>query len=106
MTSLPLGINAWTFLVGWTVEQQLAAAADAGFAGVELVVTADGPLRFNATAERCAEWARVAADQRVAVTSLATRANAARDGPSRTICEPMCTASPTGSIPGSCAASR
>ncbi len=38
-------VNAWTFPDTLTADQQLAAAAAAGFEGLELVISTDGPLR-------------------------------------------------------------
>jgi hexulose-6-phosphate isomerase len=38
-------VNAWTFPDSSSAEEQLAAASAAGFEGLELVISADGPLR-------------------------------------------------------------
>lgn len=65
-------INAWTFPAELSVEQQLAAAASAGFGGIELTVEPEGPLCFDTPMETCAALARQAAERGVRVVGLAT----------------------------------
>jgi L-ribulose-5-phosphate 3-epimerase len=65
-------INAWTFLPELSPTQQLAAAAEAGFGGIELTVATDGPLRFDTPLETCNELARQAAGLNLQIVSLAT----------------------------------
>ena len=65
-------INAWTFPAGLSAAEQLAAAAAAGFDGIELTLDHDGPLRFDTPLETCAELARRAAALNLEVVSLAS----------------------------------
>lgn len=67
-----IAVNTWTFPQQTTPDRQLTLAAEAGFAGVELVLDADGPLRFDTPIERCAELAARAADLNLKIVSLAT----------------------------------
>lgn len=67
-----VAINAWTFSAELSPEQQLAAAAAAGFGGIELTLAIDGPLRFDTPLETCASLARQAADLNLPIASLAT----------------------------------
>ncbi len=65
-------INAWTFPAELAPEQQLAAAAAAGFDGIELTVATDGPLCFDSSLDACAALARQAKDLDLQIVSLAT----------------------------------
>jgi L-ribulose-5-phosphate 3-epimerase len=65
-------VNAWTFAGCATADEHLAAAAAAGFEGVELVVDADGPLRPDTPLPELARLARRAADLHLQLTGLAT----------------------------------
>jgi L-ribulose-5-phosphate 3-epimerase len=67
-----VAINAWTFPPELSPEQQLAAASSAGFAGIELTLAREGPLRFDTPLETCAALAREAADLNLQVVSLAS----------------------------------
>ncbi len=65
-------INAWTFADGTSPEEQIAAAAAAGFGGLELVVAEDGPLRWDTPVSTFAELGARAADAGLRIVSLAT----------------------------------
>jgi L-ribulose-5-phosphate 3-epimerase len=65
-------LNAWTFSDNTPPDEQLALAAAAGFAGVELVVSDTGPLRPDTPLPTFAEIARRAADVSGRIVSLAT----------------------------------
>jgi L-ribulose-5-phosphate 3-epimerase len=65
-------INAWTFPSALSPEQQLVAAAAAGFPGIELTLATDGPLRFDTPLEDCAALARQAKGLNLHVVSLAS----------------------------------
>jgi len=65
-------INAWTFPRELTPAEQIAAAAGAGFAGLELTVAVDGPLQFDTPPAEFEELARRAADANLRLPSLAT----------------------------------
>jgi len=65
-------INAWSFPAEFSIEQQLAAAASAGFAGIELTIAADGPLSFDSPLEACAEHAHRARNLNLHIVGLAS----------------------------------
>jgi len=65
-------VNAWTFADRPSVDQQLEAAAAAGFAGVELVVEAEGPLRPDTPPAEFTRLARRAGDLHLRLAGLAT----------------------------------
>jgi hexulose-6-phosphate isomerase len=65
-------INAWTFPSGTTPAAQIAGAAAAGFAGIELVVEEDGPLRPETSPDVFADLGRQAADAGLRVAGVAT----------------------------------
>ncbi|MBI5863012.1 MAG: sugar phosphate isomerase/epimerase [Planctomycetes bacterium] len=69
-----LALNAWTFPKELPVAEQLAACAQAGFGGLELVVGTDGPLQFDATIVAWRDIRTAAAASGVAITSLASAA--------------------------------
>lgn len=66
------GLNAWTFPPGTAPDEQIQLAAAAGFAALELVVGADGPLTPETPTGQFTELATRAADAGVTITSLAT----------------------------------
>ncbi len=65
-------INAWTFADLPTPEEQITAARRANFAGLELVVGENDPLRPDTPPDRFAALARQAADQDLKISGLAT----------------------------------
>ena len=65
-------MNAWTFPSDTPPEEQLAAAAAAGLAGLELVLADDGALCPETPPERFAELAARAAELDLRIVSLAT----------------------------------
>jgi hexulose-6-phosphate isomerase len=65
-------VNAWTFPGLRAADEQLEAAAAAGFAGVELVVGAEGPLRPDTPLDEFARLAGRAAELDLRLTGLAT----------------------------------
>jgi hexulose-6-phosphate isomerase len=65
-------INAWTFPDRTPPDKILTQAAQAGFAGVELVVAPDGPLRPDSPLEEFHRLAGQAADLGLRLVSLAT----------------------------------
>ena len=67
-------INAWTFAADTAPAEQIRLAAAAGFDGLELVVSADGPLRFDSDLTQGQELAHLAEDRSLAIVSLATGA--------------------------------
>ena len=69
---MQIAINAWTFPDGLSPEQRLAAAASAGFEGIELTLDADEALHFDTPVETFAALARRANDAGLQVVSLAT----------------------------------
>jgi L-ribulose-5-phosphate 3-epimerase len=65
-------LNTWTLSAETSLEGQLAAAADAGFAGIEPTVQADGPLRPDTPISECATLTQQADDRGLRITGLAT----------------------------------
>lgn len=65
-------INAWIFPDTCLPEQQIAAATAAGFAGLELVVGADGPLRPDTPLDEFRRLADCADAARLQLVGLAT----------------------------------
>jgi hexulose-6-phosphate isomerase len=65
-------INAWIFPEQTPPDEQIAAAALAGFSGIELVVSADGPFRFDTPSTECAALAQQAEDCGIRICSLAS----------------------------------
>ncbi len=67
-----VAVNAWAFAGCSSADEQLAAAAAAGFAGVELVVDAEGLLRPDTPPAELTRLARRAAELHLRLTGLAT----------------------------------
>ncbi|MEW6250585.1 MAG: sugar phosphate isomerase/epimerase family protein [Planctomycetota bacterium] len=65
-------VNAWTFPKLATAEEQIRAAAAAGFAGIELTVGAQEPLRPDTPPSAFRELARCAAAAGIQITGVAT----------------------------------
>lgn len=65
-------INAWTFQDSSNVAEQLQTAAQAGFEGIELVLSHDGPLRFQTPDAACAEFRAQAAELGLQICGLAS----------------------------------
>lgn len=67
-------INAWVFPGEMPLNEQVAAAASAGFGGIEMVVSADGPLRPDTPKSACAAIAEQASDLGIQLCGLASAA--------------------------------
>lgn len=67
-------VNAWTFPDARTAEEQLSRSAAAGFAGLELVVSADGPLRADTPPSEFRRVARRATELGQRLAGVATGA--------------------------------
>jgi len=65
-------LNAWTFAPETLLDEQFAATASAGFAAIELVLSADGPLRSDTPLDECTALAQKAADGGLQIAGLAT----------------------------------
>ena len=65
-------VNAWTLSDARSAEEQLVAAATAGFAGIELVVGREGPLRPDTPPADFRSLAPRAAELRLSLVGLAT----------------------------------
>ncbi|MFH1747880.1 MAG: sugar phosphate isomerase/epimerase family protein [Planctomycetota bacterium] len=65
-------LNAWTFTQQLSPAEQLAAAASAGFAGIELVLAADEGLGWDTPITTFEDIRTLAADINIRITSLAT----------------------------------
>lgn len=66
------GINQWAFPEGLSAKDCLKLARDAGFDGVELNVSEDGPLSINTPEARLEELHSFALDVGIALPSLCT----------------------------------
>lgn len=67
-----VAVNAWTFPDQWSADEQIAAAAAAGFEGLELVLSAEGPLRPDTPVEEFARLAERAGGSNLRLSGLAT----------------------------------
>jgi len=65
-------INAWAFPEGMPPSEQIAAAASAGFAGIELVVSDEGPFRFDTSPRECMALLEQAEDRGIRICGLAS----------------------------------
>ncbi|MBU0640559.1 MAG: sugar phosphate isomerase/epimerase, partial [Planctomycetes bacterium] len=65
-------LNAWTLPADLPPAEQLTVAAQAGFAGIELVIAAEGPLRPDTPLSEFSALADRAAKLGISVVSLAT----------------------------------
>nr|QDY92643.1 D-tagatose 3-epimerase [uncultured Planctomycetota bacterium] len=65
-------VNAWTFPDNMSTPEQLAAAADAGFEGLELVVSADGPLQPDTPIQQFVQLANRGDDLNLQLVGLAS----------------------------------
>ena len=67
-------INAWAFADEMPLKDQVATAASAGFGGIELVVSSDGPLRPDTPKRACAAVAEQASDLGLQLCGVASAA--------------------------------
>ena len=51
---MKFSISTWSFPAAWPLAQRLRLASEAGFAGFEIDLTADGPVNLQSTAEELA----------------------------------------------------
>lgn len=65
-------VNAWTFLQQTPPAEQITAAADAGFAGLELVTSENGPLRADTPLAEFRDLAARADDRGLRIVGVAT----------------------------------
>lgn len=65
-------INAWTLTGCPTPADQIHAAADAGFTGIELTLALDGSLTPDTPETECQAWAAMAADRGLDIAGLAS----------------------------------
>lgn len=65
-------INAWVFPEGMSAGDQIATAASAGLAGIELVVSNEGAFRFDTPPGECAALVRQAEDRGIRISGLAS----------------------------------
>jgi len=65
-------LNAWTFPDTLPPDEQIPAAAQAGFEGLELVVSEDGPLRVDTPLAEFERLAGLADEQNLKLAGLAT----------------------------------
>lgn len=65
-------VNAWTLSDARSGDDYVRLAAEAGFAGVELVIGQDGPLQLDTPASAFADLGQRAADVDVQLSGLAT----------------------------------
>ncbi len=65
-------VNVWTFPGARSADEQLVAAATAGFEGAELVVDSEGPLRPDTPVAELKRLARRAGELKLRLAGLAT----------------------------------
>jgi len=65
-------ISIWSFPGEWSLEQKLSSAAEAGFEGLEIDLTEDGPVHLKANASELAKVRDTFAQHNLALPSLAT----------------------------------
>ncbi len=65
-------ISVWSFPGDWTLEKKLRLASEAGFAGLEIDLSADGPLRLESTPEEVHAVRALACKAGLELSGLAT----------------------------------
>ncbi len=66
------GINIWSFDQSYSIEKCMSIAKDAGFEGIELALSAKGPLSMNSTDEEIIAIRETAKEIGLSINSLAT----------------------------------
>jgi len=65
-------ISVWSFYGDWSLKEKMALAKDAGFEGIEVDVSGDGPINLDSDEAAIDEVGTMAADAGLALSGLAT----------------------------------
>lgn len=65
-------ISIWSFYGDWSLKDKMKLAKDAGFEGIELDVSGDGPITLDSDEDAIAAIGSLAADSGLTVSGLAT----------------------------------
>ena len=65
-------ISVWSFYGDWSLKEKMALAKDAGFEGIEVDVSGDGPINLDSDEAAIDEVGYHAADAGLALSGLAT----------------------------------
>ena len=65
-------ISVWSFYGEWSLKEKMVLAKDAGFEGIELDVSGDGPINLDSDEAAIDEVGRMAADTGLTLSGLAT----------------------------------
>jgi hexulose-6-phosphate isomerase len=65
-------ISIWSFYGDWTLKEKMKLAKDAGFEGIELDVSGDGPITLDSDEDAIAAIGTLAADSGLTLSGLAT----------------------------------
>ena len=65
-------ISIWSFYGDWTLKEKMKLAKDAGFEGIELDVSGDGPITLDSDEDAIAAIGSLAADSGLTLSGLAT----------------------------------
>jgi L-ribulose-5-phosphate 3-epimerase len=65
-------ISVWSFYGDWSLKEKMALAKDAGFEGVEVDVSGDGPINLDSDDTAIDEVGAMAADAGIILSGLAT----------------------------------
>ncbi len=65
-------ISIWSFYGDWTLQEKMKLAKDAGFSGIELDVSGDGPINLDSSDSDIDAVGRLAADEGLVLSGLAT----------------------------------
>ena len=65
-------ISVWSFYGDWSLKEKMALAKDAGFEGIEVDVSGDGPINLDSDEAAIDEVGSLAADAGLTLSGLAT----------------------------------
>ena len=65
-------INIWSFYGDWSLKEKMVLAKDAGFEGIEVDVSGDGPINLDSDDAAIDEVGSMAADSGLTLSGLAT----------------------------------
>ena len=65
-------ISIWSFYGDWSLKEKMKLAKDAGFEGIELDVSGDGPITLDSDEDAIAAIGSLAADSGLTLSGLAT----------------------------------
>lgn len=65
-------ISIWSFYGDWSLKEKMNLAKDAGFEGIELDVSADGPINLNSSDDEIVQVGKLASESGLVLSGLAT----------------------------------